>query len=501
MSDPPQPGAPEEAPSLLVTGILDSRDAGPRVIRGGVIRVAGYVAGVVLSVGSAAVLIRYLGVTDFGRYITVMSLVTIVGGLSEAGMTNIGIREFSTREGAGRDALMRTLLGIRLGLTAVGTVVAVIFSLLAGYDETMVAGVAIGGLGLALTVQQQTYAIPLTAGLRLGWVSGLELIRQAVTVAGIVALVAAGATLLAFFVVPVPAAVAALAVTIVLVRAHLSLRPSLDGATLRDLAPLILPFAAAAAVGTIYVQLVVVLMSVLSDPLETGYFGAAFRVFTVLGGVPALLVASAYPVLARAARDDHDRLGYALQRLYDVSLIAGGWMAVGTVLGAPVAIAVVAGDGFDPSISVLQIQGLALAASFLLATGGYALMSLNRLRALLVTNLVGLVATAALATVLIPRWGADGGAAAALAGESLLALGYAIALRRSGSSAGARISSRTLAPVLLAAGASSAPAVLLDLPAVAAVAAATIVYFVILFGLRVIPDELVDALLARLPGR
>ena len=62
--------------------------AGSLVIRGGVLRTVGYGVGIVLSVVAVAILIRHLGASDFGRYVTVISLITIVGSLAEAGLTN-----------------------------------------------------------------------------------------------------------------------------------------------------------------------------------------------------------------------------------------------------------------------------------------------------------------------------------------------------------------------------------------------------------------------------
>ena len=50
-------------------------------MRGGAFRVAGYIVGVLVSVISVALLFRYLGVVDIGRYVTAMSLVAIVGAL------------------------------------------------------------------------------------------------------------------------------------------------------------------------------------------------------------------------------------------------------------------------------------------------------------------------------------------------------------------------------------------------------------------------------------
>ncbi len=74
---------------------------------------------VALSVLSAALLTRHLGVVRFGEYTTVLSLVGIVAAVTDAGMSALGTREFAVREGAERDALMRDLLGLRMMLTSV----------------------------------------------------------------------------------------------------------------------------------------------------------------------------------------------------------------------------------------------------------------------------------------------------------------------------------------------------------------------------------------------
>lgn len=475
-----------------VTGVLDTPEAGGRVIRGSAVRVAGYAAGVGVSVVSAALLIRHLGAADFGRYVTVTSLVAIVGALAEAGMTNIGVREYSTREGRDREELMRNLSGVRLAITALGSLAAIGFALLAGYDSVMVLGTLLGAGGLVFTILQQTWSVPLSSGLRLGRLTGLELLRQVVTMVAIVALVVAGAKLLPFLAVPAGAALAALAATVVLVRGHVALLPGLDRDWWRRLARLALPFAAATAVGTIYVQVVVILLSLLETERETGIFGAAFRVFLVLSGVPGLLAASAFPVLSRAARDDRVRLAYALQRTFEVTLILGAWFALGTILAAGFAIQVVAGDGFDDSVGVLRIQGLALMASFLLASWAFALAALHRHRALLVTNAIALATTTGLALVLIPAAGAEGGALAGLAGEIALAAGYAVALM--GRSSELRVGGSILAKVTLATAAATAPALVLDLPGVALAAVATVIYFGVLLALRAVPRELMDAI-------
>ena len=155
-----------------------------------------------------------------------------------------------------------------------------------------------------------------------------------------------------------------------LVRGTIPFVPAFDPRAWGRLMRLVLPYAAASAIGAMYVSLVVVLTSLVATQQETGYFSAAFRVFSVLSAVPSLLVASAFPILARAARDDRERLRYALQRLWDTALVIGAGAAVLTAVGAPVAIRVIAGPDYEPSVAVLRIMAGALFASFFVAIWG-----------------------------------------------------------------------------------------------------------------------------------
>ena len=67
---------------------------------------------------------------------------TIVGGFTEGGLNSIVLREFATLSGDRRREMMRSAIGIRLVLTAVGVALAVAFAAAAGYSSTLVLGTA-----------------------------------------------------------------------------------------------------------------------------------------------------------------------------------------------------------------------------------------------------------------------------------------------------------------------------------------------------------------------
>src|ERR1035437_7894089 len=160
--------------------LLDSDHAGPRAVRGGAIRSGGFALTVLISVGSSALLYRHLGVATTGDYTKIVSLVTLWGGFTDEGLSAIGVRELATRDGEGRRSLMRSLSGLRLALALAGVAIAVAFAALANYGRTLVLGAAIVGVAMMLTVMQDTYAINLTARMRIGWVAAGDLLRVCV---------------------------------------------------------------------------------------------------------------------------------------------------------------------------------------------------------------------------------------------------------------------------------------------------------------------------------
>jgi O-antigen/teichoic acid export membrane protein len=481
------------------TDVLDSRQAGDLVIRGSAVRLGGYALNVVASIVSSAVLLRHLGVDDAGRYATVLSLSAIVAGVTDAGMVNIGVREYAQRAGPERERILRGLLGLRVALSLAGTVLATAFALAAGYTAAMTVGTVIACLAVVVFAIQSTYAVPLGASLRLGWLTLLDTLRSVGVAVGITVLSLAGAGLVALLACPLPIALVTLMVTLPLVVGTVPLRPSLHRETWGELLKITLPYAAATAVGVIYAYLSVVVLQLVASPRETGLFGASFRVFVVLQLIPALFVQSAFPVMARAARDDAQRFGYTVRRVLEVSTIAGGLVAVATAFGARFALDVVAGADFADAVPALRVQGIALAMTFLAAPGGFALLSLHRHRALLVVNAIAFAASLVLTVVLGGAFGAHGAAYANLVGELVLAVGYGVALALSGTVP--RPEWRIVGAVVVAVGLAVAAALLSGLGSLPAAVLASAVYLGTLAVLRAYPPELALAFATRREGR
>jgi O-antigen/teichoic acid export membrane protein len=479
------------------TDLLSTPQAGPAAVRGGTLRLGSFMTGAAVNLVAAAVLFRYLGVRDAGRYTTALALAALVTGLTDLGLTAIGMREYVVLDAEGRRGFARNLLGIRLALTSIGVAAITLFAFIA-YGHVLGLGVLVAGVGVLLTNVQLTLAIPLMATLRLGLVSLLEVLRLALVALLIVVLVIAEASLIPFLATVVVAAALALIPTAIVVRGSIPLTPSFAFREWKALLGPVLTYSLAVAAGALYFRIAIVLVSLLAGSRELGYFSASYRVVEGIIIIPGLLVGAAFPIFARAARDDVRRLGYALSRVFEVSCILGVWVALALGVGAHLAIQIIGGAHFLPATKVLAVQGVAVGATFVSAVWAYGMLSLHMHRLILAFNISMLVLVAGLVSALVPLDNAQGAAIGVSAAEVLGATvaGVALVHRR----AELRPRLRVLPRVALAAALGVLPAAATGLPVAVRVVLSTIIYVVVLIALKAPPAELYEALHLRRRG-
>jgi O-antigen/teichoic acid export membrane protein len=460
--------------------------------------VSSYIVGALVSTISAALLFRHLGVAETGRYVTALSLVAIVGAISDLGLTAVGVREISTRPESERAPLMRDLLGLRITLTAIGGI-AVTAIAWGAYSEAIAAGVALAVIGLALQAAQDNFAIPLLVGLRLGWVSVLELSRQILTTIITVLLVLIGARIVPFLGMSIPVGIVVLAATMLLVRGTRTLAPRFSWRRWRRFMAAMLPYSAAVAASALYFRVSILLVSALSSVTQLGYFSASFRVIEVLTLVPGLLVGSALPIFSRAAHDDHDRLGYALGRVFEVSVIVGAWVAVSIAVGAPLAIAIIGGPSFKAATPVLAVQGVALGAMFVSLVWANGLLSLGLYRRIMVVNISALILNAVLVTLLVLSDGARGAAIGTAVAEIIVGIAQAVVVIRGRPKL--RPSLSVIPRVALATLAGLIPLAFSGVPTIVRLCISTALFAVVVLATRAVPPEILQMIPVWVPGR
>lgn len=474
----------------------DREDAGTRTVRGGALRVSGYAVGTVLSLIGMIYVTRALGPGDFGRFQTVLNIILVVGIVSDVGLGMLGVREYTTAAPEDRRRLMRALLGLRLILTAAGVGIATAVVALAGASPVVIFGIVVSGLGLLIAVIQSTLVIPLQSALRFLSVTTLDVARQGVQALAYVAIAVAGIGLVGFYAVAIPVQVVLLVVTAAVCWGVVSIIPSLDWPTWRRLLTAGLAFALAAAVGVIYQYTAQIITAVVSTETEAGLFAAALRIYVVAGAIPGLVIGGALPILARSARDNAERFGYAMRLLTDASLAGGGLLGIVLVVGAPLIIDIVGGEEFADAVWAMRLLGGAAVISALIAAWGIALIARHQHRALVVANSIALASSLVLSAVLAAAFGATGAAVATLAVETVLAIAYAVFVVRGGSVAMPAV--RTYLVVAAAFVVAVAIALVPQVPVLVLTIAAAVLYALVVMRARILPRELLEAAPERL---
>jgi O-antigen/teichoic acid export membrane protein len=200
----------------------------------------------------------------------------------------------------------------------------------------------------------------------------------------------------------------------------------------------------------------------------------------------------AVPVLAAAARDDRARLRYAIEGLSKGALIAGVLVVLVMVRAAQPLMSLIGGDAFRPAGAVLRIQAGVLVFTALYQIWTASLLALDRQRELIRANLIAVVCLGAVAALLVPSFGAQGGAAASVAGDATLAF---LIYRRVHAALGTvMVPIGFLARVAAAAGVACTALVIPGLPGLVAAALAGALFLGVGQLLGMVPRELLAAL-------
>jgi O-antigen/teichoic acid export membrane protein len=350
--------------------------------------------------------------------------------------------------------------------------------------------VALGCFGLLLQAVQDNFTLPFVVSLRFGVVALLDMARQLLILICTATLVLLGAHLLPFLGMTVPVGIILVLVTGSFVKGTRTLTPTFNWTRWRTLFASVLPYSVAVAAYALYFRVSVLLVSAFSSPEQLGFFSASFRIIEFLTIMPSMLVGSALPIFARSARDDRERFAYAVSRVFEVAMIVGCWVALSIAALAPLAISILGGSSYNPASRVLAIQGIALGATFVDYVWGFALLSMQKYRWILLLNFGALLVNVALVAPLASVHGAMGAALGTAVAEVLLAIAGAAVIRRQGvalTSAG-----RTVACVGISSMLAIAPVFLTGIEPIARLALITVVFGIALLGTRAIPIEVIE---------
>jgi O-antigen/teichoic acid export membrane protein len=373
---------------------------------------------------------RLQGVETLGKYSLLMSVFVFGMSISGFGLPVVVTREVVRDPAlAGRWFVHASALSVGFLLPIV--LVGVVACLVANADSEM--GLALGLTALSAipsAITQQAEAVLLAFEraqdfvlINLGETVLRALFGTALVLSGF-GVVGIALLLLALRV------VAAVAFAVSLRRCGVRLAPELEGGLLRQLAGYVPVTGLIPVVNALYARADVFVLSSLGSWRDVGVYTAALRLVDLARTIPPAYARAVYPVLARVRARGEAEYAAAATRATRNGLLLAFPLALGLCGLAEPAIRILFGVELAPAAGILA--GLAwIVVPFSLAIVlAQILFAADRQAVDLGVNVVSMCVSVGGAVLLVPRFGAAGAAAAALASASTYALLQAVGVAR-----------------------------------------------------------------------
>jgi len=420
-----------------------------RVASNTAIQLAG--KGVVLALGavSIAVLTRYLGPGDYGRFTLALVYMQLFAVLADVGLYTTVVRDIS-KDPSRTEVLVGNTLTLRLVLSLAVIVLACALSLLLPYEPDVRVAIALAGAPLLFGMLASSYVAVLQSRLRMGRAVVGDVVGRAMALG--LTLLVAGLDL-GFYAVMGAAAggtLTTLLVTWGLTRRLVALRFRFEPAVWRRLLVTAFPLGLALAVNAVYFRADTLIISLYEPFGQVGLYTLSYRILELALVLGTIFLNTGFPALSAAVAHDEARARRAIQSSFDLLVILGVPLVAGGFVLAPDVVDLVAGPDFADAAEPLRILLVAGALAWVNGVFGFALIAKERQLSALWLNLSGLVFNIGLNFIFVPRYGIVAAAVITVASEVLILAGSYSLMRRNFDFFPVP---RTLAPALAAAGA------------------------------------------------
>lgn len=399
------------------------------------IQVIGKAAGMILSLITASMMLRYLGDDGAGQYTTVVSFLQIFGTLMDFGLYIVLVKTVADLDDMNLP-IVNNIFTLRIvsGLVFLG--IAPVIALIIGqyndaYTPTIIWGIVLTtGFFFFISMNQLLSAI-FHKVLRADWIAIGEFTGKIVLLAATIVVIALDWNVLGILATLVLSAGVNVCITFFASRRYVQLKLAFDWTQWKAIIQDAWPIALSIAFAVVYFKGDTVILTFFEPDEVVGWYGAPYKILEVLVTFPAMFAGLALPVITAAwKQQDTQRFTELFQRSWDAMMIVALPMVAGVWVTAPHIINIVAGPEFIPSIAVLRILIVATAAIFLGTLCSYVVVSLDKQRTMMWGY--GFIALTSLIAYLyaIPQFGMQGAAIVTVYSEiAVVVIALAIIIR------------------------------------------------------------------------
>lgn len=372
------------------------------------IQILGKAVTLVFGITTTALLTNYLGPVGFGEYTFALSFVAIFSSIADWGTTLIAVREAS-RSPESQGEIFTNVLFLRLGLSFLAMLAVWAIALFFPFSPTdadfLRRLVMLASTLILIFALKTSLEIVFQTKIRMGRTAMVEFAASLLTLVFSFLIISGGGSLTLLIEGLILANILTALVAFILARQLASLNFSLSLPILRRITLEALPMGGTLILYSVYNRVDSLILQSFKGSEVVGVYGLSYRIYEVLILGAFYLMNSLLPIISQ--EKDQERLKQIYQKTFDLLIMAGIVVVLGTMLLAPLAIKVIALKRvveFGQSVPLLRILGLATLVSYLNHLTGYTIVALGKQKSYFFISFFALVFNLVLNVIFIPSF-------------------------------------------------------------------------------------------------
>ncbi len=250
-----------------------------------------------------------------------------------------------------------------------------------------------------------------------------------------------------------------------------------------------IPFGITSVFTSIYFWIAAIILTFMSGSVAVGLFSSSQKLILVLSGLFALISSAVFPVMSQLFVDDRDKLNDLYQKMLKFMLILGVPIAVGSSIYSMDIINIVFGSEFLEASLCLSVLMWAVIFMFLSGTTSTLLNAINKQFLVTKVAMFGAIFSVIVNYILISKYSYVGASMTSVLTELLVLVLMLYSLHKTDFSLNIKSTVKPVVQVLAANIVMAVVLLYLNLPFIAGVVVAVVVYTVCLFVTGAINKE------------
>ena len=373
---------------------------------------------------------RYLGPELFGLLTFALAFTGIFGLPLDLGLNNLATREVARDNSRANKYLSNiTFIKVFLAVITAALIAVSVYSL--GYSGDTIAVIYLLTLSTIFTAFTASFYAIFQSFEKMEYQSIGAILSSVLLLTGAVVLIARSAGVVAFASIYLISSAIVLGYSLfICVRKFHLFKVEIDWDFWRPTIKEALPFGLSGVFVTIYFWIDSLMLSLIQGNQAVGWYSAGYRLVFSLLFIPSVFSAAVFPAMSRFHISSQSSLQLMWKKYLRFMLILGIPIGVGTTLLAERIILLIFGEGYAPSVVVLQL--LIWSMVFIFANAPFFRLFESTDKQIVVTKITGLmvIVNVAINLMLIPRFSYVGASIATLITEFVVvALSFVLAER------------------------------------------------------------------------